>query len=242
MRLLYVVRKTGFKVLPLLTFLLFLVVQPRNDKASALLNLKGSSNPEIRLLRGIQEKQSIQEIFKNAGWIFLPEGKFIFIPSQVNSPRVKLPPISGTYTQIKDRLEFHAEQQSSKFRVSLDGILRKDGEHSALDAIYTNSSWQDPRQIARVTQFLTLQPLGTVRQPNEQTPISQPPSERQQLPNVIKIPGLESILSRSMRVFDVTFEGKTEAGVFNPIPGTLVLTYIKDSKSPSSVSLLVDPK
>ncbi|WP_414569458.1 CHAT domain-containing protein [Nostoc sp. CCY 9925] len=227
MRLLYVVKKTGIKALPLLTFLLFLVIQPRNDQASALLNLKASSGSKISLLRGIQEEQSIQEIFKDAGWIFYPDGKFIFIPSQVNSSRVKLPPISGTYTQFEDRLEFQAEQQSSSLRVSLDGVIRKDDEHWVLDAIYTNSSWQDPRQIARVTQqSLTQLPPGTVKQPAiEKTPVSQP------LPAAIKIP---------IRIFDVTFEGKTEAGAFSRLPGFLFITLGKDERL-SNVSFLVDP-
>ncbi|HEY9830839.1 MAG TPA: CHAT domain-containing protein [Stenomitos sp.] len=241
MRLLYVVSKTGVKTLLLLTFLLFLVIQPRHDKASAQLNLKGSSKPDINLLRGIQEEQSIQGIFKDAGWIFYPDGKFIFIPSQVNSPRAKLPPISGTYTQFEDRWEFQAEQQSSMFRVSLDGVvIRKNGGDLALEAIYTNSSWQDPRQIAQVTQSLTQQAPGTVKQPViEQTPVSQPQSDRQPIPDALK-KILESSQFESIRVFDVTFEGKTEAGVFSQLPGFLYVTLGKDERL-SNVSLLVNP-
>ena len=258
MHFLSAITKVSVKALSGLTFLVFLVIQPsdwltiftspqalaqskatQNYETSILLNLQGSSNPTINLLRGIQEEQSIQGIFKGANWIFYPDGKFIFTPSQINSSRVKLSPISGTYKQFEDRLEFQAMQQSSNLQVSLDGVIRKDGKGWLLDAIYTNSSWQDPRQIARVIQSLTSE---IIKQPViESTTASQPQPNSYILPSEIKIPELESIRSSSISTFDIIFEGKTESGAFSRIPGFLFITFIKDSKSPLSISLGVDP-
>jgi CHAT domain-containing protein len=235
----------GRKALPLLASFVFLALTQgycvAKDITSSLVNFKGSNSLQaIRLLRGSQfGNQKIQNTFKNAGWIFYPDGKFVFIPSQDHSSPIRLAFISGTYTQVGDRFEFQASYQTVGASGSLDGIIRRIGDDLVLDGIYVNSGGSK-RQIARISQYLTQQVPGTIKLPNTQTiSLSESPRGSQKPPNTSNIPKLENL--DEIVIFDVLFEGKTEANKFDSLPGLLFINLNKGSEPPSKVTLTVNP-
>lgn len=251
--------KAGIRVLPLLSFLTLLlpaacgVLVPftasplsapnqnvSQNVASTLRELIGTGNLDVNLLQGSQfGNQQIQNLLKDAGWIFYPDGKFVFISSQLNDSKARPLSLSGTYIQENNRLVLQAEQKDTGSYVALDGIIYREENNWVLDGIYVNSSWSSPRQIARITQSLTQQPPGSIKRPIiRNAPELQTQSNRQPVPELLNLPKVKEF--RNLIQFELTFEGKTEAGTFNSLPGFLFIAPSKNSQPPSYIGFGVN--
>lgn len=210
----------------------------RIDEVNSMLRLTAAGEPQIELLRGIQwGKEQTQRTFQGAGWTFYPDGRFVLTPTQTANSRTKLFPISGTYSKDGNTYEIQGEHRVSSSSVSVDGTIRIHGDNIVLDVIYTISA---PRQIARISQSLAKQPQTAVNEPGiENNPVfslAQPSNETR---TTEAAGGSKIETTQNLGVFEVSLEGKTEAGSFGPVPGLLYITPGSGRERPCSVRLFM---
>jgi len=127
----------------------------RKQEADNLQFFVGKSQPKIQIIKGAHfGTETSERVFKGATWIFYPDGKFIFNPSENANVRQDLYPIIGTYVKNKNNLVFRGEKQSDyNSTASVDGIIRISKEHITLEVIYTVSAFNS-ETIVKITQIL----------------------------------------------------------------------------------------
>jgi hypothetical protein len=199
-------------------------------KPSFLLN--GSGEPKIEILKGAYRgephilkrfqdtfhrgEETLRRTFKNARWVFQPDGKFTFEPTQATNLRQDLFPIFGTYLKVGRVFEIQGKRQSpSGTSTSIDGIIRIKSTEFIVDVIIIYSGIGFPK-IARILQTLS------------ETPLADKPK--------VEVKG---VLIPS--IFRISLTGKTDGQFFGPLYGYLkLLPRYPEDPNPFLVSLGTD--
>jgi CHAT domain-containing protein len=180
--------------------------------------LTGAKEPKIEILKGAQwGEERTRRMFERASWLFHPDGRFLFIPSQNTDVRLDLFPISGNYSKVDDRFEFQGERQSpSGTSASVDGIIDINGENILLNVIYTVAAMAS-QKIAKISQTLFRQPQAA--------------SSELKIIDGTRVPS----------IFRISLKGKTEAHPFGPLPGILkILPRYPGDPNPFFVTFSTD--
>ena len=109
---------------------------------------------KTRLQVRLNDEEHLVRMFFGGQWQFQPNGKFLFIPSPTANVNAELFPISGTYYQCDDHLEFNGQRQSASGHiVSVDGCLVKMGDRWVAEFLYAIASHQ--QQVVSISQPLS---------------------------------------------------------------------------------------
>ncbi|MEB3218466.1 MAG: CHAT domain-containing protein [Nostocales cyanobacterium 94392] len=167
----------------------------------------GTGEPQIQVLQGVKRTEELIRMFQGAKWIFHPNGKFIFVPSETANLRNDLFPITGTYKKIGNIWEFQAERRSSNgASASVDGVIRFEKDQIVLEVTQATNA-NIARRTAQISQILS----------KASDVVSQPPK----IVQGISVPSF----------FEISLQGKTEAEAFGTLSATLKIlpSYTGDS-------------
>jgi CHAT domain-containing protein/uncharacterized protein HemY len=206
-----VVAKASMKALPLLALLIYplntfpvlslssqsVAQAPRRLETNSPLQFIGTGEPQIQVLQGTPKTDLLFRIFQGAKWLFYPDSRFVFVPSENANFRNDLYPITGTYKKVGDTFEFQGEKKSSTgATASVDGVIRVDRDKILLEVTQATDA-KIARRIARISQTLS--------------PASQVSVQSPKLIQGIQVPSS----------FRISLQGKTEAQAFGPLRATL---------------------
>jgi len=165
-------------------------------KGKPIMRWEGTQVPTVQMLKGKQAWiESVQRVFQGGIWTFYSDGKFVFTASP-NTPST-LFPITGTYTQRTNEIQFQAEKQSDDTKVALDGTIRGQGKTATLEILYTVSG-PFAQEVAQISQG-----LSPASSSSSQTAIQG-----------IPVPS----------IFEISLQGKTDNQSFGPLIGKLQIT------------------
>ncbi len=203
------------------------IAPDRRTELTQIYQLLGTATPDITTLRGAELGEQItQAMFKDAEWLFLPDGQFVFIPLQPGVPTEKRLFVSGTYARQGERLIFQGERLAKGDGIFLDGTIQRQGDQTSLRAIYAISANGKGQQISILSQQLSPQPSNNMRRIDVNRLVAgskvpaQTPQQAQALPNP-RYDLIEGI--RVPSEFAISVQGQTEAGAFPALPGSLSL-------------------
>ncbi|MGA7952840.1 MAG: hypothetical protein WCA07_04895, partial [Gloeobacterales cyanobacterium] len=214
------------------------------QKHQSLLLFAGTGQPEVELLRS-QElgKADTQSLFTKASWKFYSDGRFVFVPNTSRGQTI----VVGTYVKAENTLEFQGQTLENGSSISVDGVVKLDGEAILLDAVFSLSASLRVSQIARISQRLSLQsPASSASEADLDHLIAsssirfETPQQAQTLPDV-RYEQIQGIWAPS--VFDLSVEGKTEFAAFGPLPAQLGILPTESGKpNPLQISLMTTSK
>lgn len=110
---------------------------------------------KTRLQVRLNDEEYLIRLFLGGQWQFQPNGNFLFIPSPTANVDAELFPISGSYRQCDDHLEFNGQRQSANDHVvSVDGCLTQMGDRWIAKFLYAIAAHQ--QQVVRISQPLSI--------------------------------------------------------------------------------------
>lgn len=199
--------------------------------------------------QGPHEKdiERLRPVFLAALWTFVGCSKFTFTPAHSGRFAADLYPLTGECLFEDGLLKFQAEKHSQLTVVTLDGVIRFDPPGVSLRAIYTIPSYLHPPLIATVEQrliekdasepaqsSLDNQSEGSPSPYNLSLTATQPSLSDLDLDKLVSSyapPNTEHFLFMPSD-YDIELSGRTGAGPFGPLQGTLSLRAPAISATP----------